>query len=172
MNIRMEIESKFHQSKTNSQYKFPRTTKNMNNGKNFSVNSFESAKKKLLHRSSKSTLYPYLETRVPETFTARQLKTSKNHKSPKSSQKKRPVHIRMFSNRTLLKNQSPDSKSPAQKKSFIGIYSKNPLQTLNPGISEILNRVSGNRLKNPVLVRTESMRLGRVYRNLKTNRMV
>lgn len=171
MDIRMEIESKFHQSQANLHYKFPRTTKNQKQvPKLNSTNSFEStSKQKLIHRSTKSTLYPYQESKVPELFTSRNPKTSTNlHKSPKNKAKNGSIHIRVYSNRTLNKNSSPDSKSPAQKKSFVGIYSKVPTQLMNPSINEILNKVSSCNIRKNFIVRTESMRLSRVYRNLKT----
>lgn len=168
--IREEIEEKFRKSKANSEYKFPRVKNEAKSRKIFlSSDSLRKMKKNSqIHKSSQSLFNPYLtEHKVGRVTQGKNTKIL-GSQNMIIQHKLQFFHTRIKSTRNLLKEKSPDSKSPQRKKQdFVRIYSKSPKNIGNPLVNKLLINLQPMKTSNKCLNRVNTMRLRRVCNNSK-----
>lgn len=176
MNIRQEIEYKFTKSTINSQYKFPRTiTRKTSHSKNPSTKSFENLSSNVpIHKSSKSSFNPQItDSKHHEKSSSKPIRLILNFPtSTKIGVKKTQNTTRVYSSRFLNNIKQTDSKSPNQKKSLISIYSKH-VKLISGVNSEIISKPNNPVSLNNKLIRgNNTLRLRKIYQNVKMGSLV
>lgn len=173
---RKEIEEKYKNSKTNSEYIFPRVARHKKaKSKQMSTkNSFESLGKFIKgHKTSKSNAHQLIgDFRIQERIIIK--KPSFSIKLPsraKIEEKKSLGKYRGISYRQIKTDRNCDLKSPKTSKKGIEVYSKGvPLSCKKSGNSELMNKIFTPYNSNiKLLNNAASMRLKKIYHNAKQN---
>jgi hypothetical protein len=177
MHIREEIDKKYHKSKINSEYIFPRVEphKKTKSKQLSTKSSFENLCKFIAgHKSTRSAINPSLAT---EIRTNEKFPNSKPNfvliipNSVKNEPKKEGTKRRGHSYRQLKTERNLVSKSPKSKKKYIGVYTKNtPVGFKKNGNREIASKgFTTIRSRTRILSTAASMRLKKVFCNMKHN---
>ena len=180
LNVRNEIESKYQQSKINSNYIFPRVTLHKKNrSKHLSTkNSFENlGKASAAHKTTKSAINPIssinLDKGHDKSLSKKMTFSLKFPVQPKHDEKKSLTKFRGISYREIKTERNHQSKSPKSKKKYMGIYAKNgTLTSKKIGSTDFMNKIFTPYNSNAKILNTAaSMRLKKIFYNVKQNQL-